>query len=47
MSHAPTGHNIDDPATGGGLVGVGPVPRVQAVLTDAAELGTECVSRGS
>ena len=41
------GHNIGDRADGSCWVGVGPLVPVQAVLTDAAELGTEFVSRGS
>ena len=34
------GHNIGDLAAGSCWVGVGHVTRVQAVLTDAAKLGT-------
>ena len=41
------GHNIGDLAEGSYWVVVGPVPQVQAVLTDAAKLGTGFVSRGS
>ena len=47
MWFALPGHNIGDLTVGSCCVGVGPVPRVQAVFTDAAELGTEFVSRGS
>ena len=41
------GRNIGDQAAGSCWVVVGPLHRVQAVLTEAAELGTEFVSRGS
>ena len=41
------GHNIGDRAAGSSWEEMGPLRRVQAVLTDGAELGTEFVSRGS
>ena len=45
MWDALPGHNIGNLTVGCCCVGVRPVPRVQEILTDAAELGTEFVSR--